>query len=119
LMVLGLLGMCNWMHKWYQPEKFAVDDVAAEFALTLESGLRSGPPRTGVWPRFSSLDEAFDPSERALRRARAELEQLETELSAARERLQDGLARPALRPVDPIRPAGTDQGMRVRKKRGH
>ena len=40
LMVLALLGMCNWMHKWYQPEKFTVDEVAAEFALTVECGYK-------------------------------------------------------------------------------
>lgn len=99
LMVLGLLGMCNWMHKWYHPERFTIDDVAAEFSLTLESGLRSGSSRAGAWPRFGSLEEAFEPSERALGRARAELEALERELAATRERLQDGLARPHLHSV--------------------
>lgn len=92
LMVLALLGMCNWMHKWYQPEKFNVDELAAEFALTLESGIRSGEPRRGAWPRFGSVDEAFESAEQALNRTRAELDQLEAELQSTRERLRDGLA---------------------------
>lgn len=92
LMVLALLGMCNWMHKWYTPERAAVDDVAAEFALILESGIRGATPRAGAWPRFGSLEEAFAPSEEAVRRARAELDRLENELTATRARLHDGLA---------------------------
>ncbi len=93
LMVLALLGMCNWMHTWYTPERAAVEDVAAEFALILESGICGAAPRAGAWPRFASLEEAFAPSEEALRRARAELDRLENELTATRDRLHDGLAR--------------------------
>ena len=100
LMVLALLGMCNWMYKWHRSDKFDVDEVAAEFALTLESGIRSGEPRSGAWPRFGSLEEAFAPTEQALCRVRAELERVEAELEIARERLRDGLVdRPVLYPV--------------------
>ena len=92
LMVLALLGMCNWMHKWYKPTRYSVDELAAEFALTVESGIRSGELRRGAWPRFGSVDEAFELAEQALCRTRADLERLEAELASARERLRDGLA---------------------------
>ena len=91
LMVLALLGMCNWMHKWYQPEKFTVDEVAAEFALTVECGIQTGDSRQGAWPRFASVDDAFESAESALTRTRTELEGLEAELLLTRERLRDGL----------------------------
>jgi len=94
LMVLGLLGMCNWIYKWYRPDAPdgpSVEEIAAEFALILESGIgMSGPPGGGR-PRFSNLAEAFEPAESSIRRLRAELERTETELRVARGRLGDGL----------------------------
>lgn len=95
LMVLGLLGMCNWIYKWYRPDaadQTSVEDIAAEFALIVESGIRSGERRDGARPRFSNLQEAFQPAERSVKRLHAELERLEAELHDAHERLRDGLA---------------------------
>lgn len=116
LMVLALLGMCNWIYKWYQPDavdRSSVEEIAAEFALTLESGIRPGDPSIGARPRFANLDEAFEPADQSMRRLRAELERLEAELSQARARLRDGLASGVeLRSVDnPADPAS-------RRKRG-
>jgi AcrR family transcriptional regulator len=98
LMVVALLGMCNWIYKWLRPEdadQVTVDEIAAEFALMVESGITvipNGDRRSGAWPRFATLDEAFEPAQLAVNRMRAELERLESELSDARERLRDGLA---------------------------
>jgi AcrR family transcriptional regulator len=95
LMVRALLGMCNWIYKWYQPntaDRSTVEEIAAEFALILESGIRSGGHHGGARPRFANLEEAFEPAEEAVHRLHAELERLEAELGAARERLRDGLA---------------------------
>ncbi|WP_079168006.1 TetR/AcrR family transcriptional regulator [Streptomyces colonosanans] len=95
LMVLALLGMCNWIYKWHRPDAAdpgAVEEIAAEFALILESGIRPGERRSGAHPRFSNLDEAFEPADQSVKRVRAELERLEAELSETRERLRDGLA---------------------------
>jgi AcrR family transcriptional regulator len=117
LMVLALLGMCNWVYKWLNPDaadQVTVDGIAAEFALMVESGISSGDRRTGAWPRFANLDEAFEPAERSVKRTRAELERLESELAEARERLRDGLAGSGLRAV----PAPTDPSPRTPRKRG-
>lgn len=94
LMVLALLGMCNWIYKWHRPDaddRGGVDEIAAEFALIVESGIRSGE-RRGARPRFANLQEAFTPADQSLGRLRAELERLETELTQVRTRLRDGLA---------------------------
>jgi AcrR family transcriptional regulator len=117
LMVLALLGMCNWVYKWLNPDaadQVTVDGIAAEFALMVESGISSGDRRSGAWPRFANLDEAFEPAERSVKRTRAELERLESELAEARERLRDGLAGSGLRAV----PAPTDPSPRTPRKRG-
>lgn len=99
LMVLGLLGMCNWMYKWYNRDKFDSDEVAAEFALILSCGINSNVSRQGVWPRFDNLEEAFTRSDQILRHVGTDLVRLEKELCMVRERLQDGLARPSTSPV--------------------
>ena len=94
LMVLGLLGMCNWIYKWYRPDAPdgpSVEDIAAEFALILESGIGMTGHCGGGRPRFANLAEAFEPAESSIRRLRAELERTEAELRAARGRLGDGL----------------------------
>lgn len=95
LMVVGLLGMCNWIYKWYRPDdadRLTVDEIAAEFALILESGITTGERRHGARPRFANLHEAFEPATQTVERLRAELERLEVELGQARDRLRDGLA---------------------------
>lgn len=115
LMVLAVIGMCNWIYKWHRPDddESSVEEIAAEFALILESGIRPGDRSGGARPRFANLEEAFEPADQSVKRLRAELERLETELDEARERLRDGLASGVeLRPVHvPVDPAN-------RKKRG-
>ena len=48
LVVFGLLGMLNWVHKWYDPTgRWGAEDVSAAFLTLLEGGLlrreRRGP----------------------------------------------------------------------------
>ena len=48
LVVFGLLGMLNWVHKWYDPTgRWDAEDVSAAFLTLLEGGLlrreRRGP----------------------------------------------------------------------------
>jgi AcrR family transcriptional regulator len=40
LMAYALLGMCNWIYKWYKPDKevFAPEQIAEHFIALLESG---------------------------------------------------------------------------------
>jgi hypothetical protein len=39
LVVFGLLGMCNWLHKWYRPDgKRSAAEIADVFVALLEHG---------------------------------------------------------------------------------
>lgn len=94
LMVLGLLGMCNWIYKWYRPDAPdgpTVDEIATEFARMFEAGIGGGRPGGGQ-PRFTDLAEAFAPVEDSIQDVRAEVERLAVRLGQTRERLRDGLA---------------------------
>lgn len=115
LKVVALLGMCNWIYKWLRPEAAdpaTVEEIAAEFALIMESGIKphgtagTGEPASGAWPRFASVAEAFGPAEAGIARLRGELDRLTAELAEVKERLRDGLAggvepRPVRTATDP------------------
>lgn len=56
LVVFGLLGMLNWLYKWYRPTGYwGAEEIAGTFADLLERGLvrRPGPRRLG--PRLARL----------------------------------------------------------------
>lgn len=103
LMVLALLGMCNWLYQWYQPERQSPEVVAAEFTTLLESGWLAGDETSSGWPRYTSVGEAMGPIQAALDRTRGDLERLEHEIAQADIRLRSGLVGPRserrLRPV--------------------
>src|SRR6267142_1220940 len=43
LVVFGLLGMCNWLHKWYKPQgALSPDQIADVFVDLLERGYLAG-----------------------------------------------------------------------------
>jgi AcrR family transcriptional regulator len=45
LVVFGLLGMCNWLHKWYRPDgKRSAAEIADVFVALLERGYLAQPP---------------------------------------------------------------------------
>lgn len=44
----GLLGMCNWLSQWYQPDgPFSHQQIAAMFAQMVEQGLLMSPASAG------------------------------------------------------------------------
>lgn len=46
--VFGVLGMCNWLYKWYRPDgALSADDIASIFIDLLERGYVSHPERPG------------------------------------------------------------------------
>lgn len=59
LQAFALIGMCNWLYKWYDPDRSAIspDDIAAHFIDLLENGYllngkQPGAARTpGAKPR--------------------------------------------------------------------
>jgi hypothetical protein len=68
LQAYAILGMCNWIYKWYKPDKevFAPEQIAAQFIALLESGYLAdqhqegrldSPPSTGNRPKMDSAVE--------------------------------------------------------------
>jgi AcrR family transcriptional regulator len=56
LVVFGLLGMLNWLYKWFDPAgTWGADDIAAGFVDLLERGLRRRPVPPAVRPRLARL----------------------------------------------------------------
>ncbi len=73
LVVFGLLGMCNWLHKWYRPDgKRSAAEIADVFVALLERGYLAEPapsPEGGdalarIERRLARLERALAPSRR-------------------------------------------------------
>jgi hypothetical protein len=46
LVVFGLLGMMNWVHKWYNPAgRWGAEEISAAFLSLIEGGLLRRKPR--------------------------------------------------------------------------
>jgi AcrR family transcriptional regulator len=67
LVVFGLLGMCNWLHKWYRPDgKRSAAEIADVFVALLEHGYlarvtRDDDALTRVDQRLARLEAALAP----------------------------------------------------------
>ena len=76
LVVFGLLGMCNWLHKWYRPDgKRSVGEIADVFVTLLERGYLAQPaerdgPLARIEGRLARLEAALTPSPPRTRRTR-------------------------------------------------
>jgi AcrR family transcriptional regulator len=77
LVVFGLLGMCNWLHKWYRPGgKRTPDEIADVFVALLERGYLAEAPAAGgandalarIERRLARLEAALGPGRRRPRR---------------------------------------------------
>ncbi len=70
LVVFGMLGMLNWLYKWYNPAgRWGADEISTAFLSVLEGGLLRARPRGPALTR-------------RLRRVREELASLERALDA-------------------------------------
>ncbi|HEX9125936.1 MAG TPA: TetR/AcrR family transcriptional regulator [Methylomirabilota bacterium] len=68
LVVFGLLGMLNWLYKWYNPSgRWGAEEISGAFLTLVEGGLLTAPRRG---PRLSAR----------LRRLRRELQSVERAL---------------------------------------
>ena len=68
LIVFGLLGMLNWLYKWYNPAgRWGAEEVSSAFLGLIEDGLlRRGPRRPRLSRRLSRLRRELIAVERAL-----------------------------------------------------
>jgi TetR/AcrR family transcriptional regulator, cholesterol catabolism regulator len=74
LVVFGLLGMCNWLHKWYRPDgKRGVGEIADVFVELLERGYLAQPAERDdalarIEGRLARLEAALTPPRPQTRR---------------------------------------------------
>ena len=73
LVVFGLLGMCNWLHKWYRPDgKRSAAEIADVFVALLERGYLAEPTATrengaalaSIDRRLARLEQMLGPARR-------------------------------------------------------
>jgi AcrR family transcriptional regulator len=73
LVVYGVLGMVNWLYKWYDAKgPLGPDAIAEVFLSVVEDGLavRRGRSRPALARRLARLRREIDATRRALERAR-------------------------------------------------
>jgi TetR/AcrR family transcriptional regulator, cholesterol catabolism regulator len=74
LVVFGLLGMCNWLHKWYRPDgKRSAAEIADVFVALLERGYLAQPVERDdtlarIEARLARLEAALAPPRPRTRR---------------------------------------------------
>jgi len=68
LVVFGLLGMLNWIYKWYDPRgRWGAEEISAAFLSLLEGGLvRQRPGRVVLARRMARLQKDLQQLSRAL-----------------------------------------------------
>jgi AcrR family transcriptional regulator len=66
LMTFGIIGMCNWIHKWYKHEKtpYTPDQIADHFINILEAGYikKEKGDNQAQLTQSSTMAEAYIPS---------------------------------------------------------
>lgn len=83
LLTYALLGMCNWLYRWYQPDgPFTQDMIVATFTRILESGCL----RSQTEPREFSLSEQFQRLETQVSEMGEELKKVSRHLRLKDER---------------------------------
>ena len=83
-MSFGIMGMCNWVHKWYKHEKmpYTPDQIADHFINVLEAGYikkKSGDNQTQL-TRSRTMEGDYIPStkENALKTVKTQCKALIT-----------------------------------------
>jgi AcrR family transcriptional regulator len=57
LVSFALLGMCNWLYQWYQPEgRFSADEVARIFISLVEHGYLHRDPQQEILKRLERME---------------------------------------------------------------
>ncbi|HTS93141.1 MAG TPA: TetR/AcrR family transcriptional regulator [Stellaceae bacterium] len=98
LMVLAVLGMCEFVAYWNRFVHFPRDQIAAEFSLIIEAGLVDDQRKLrGAWPRPETVPEALSAAFAELATVRHGVEQVGASLIRAQQQLEQGLAEPAAR----------------------
>jgi len=60
LVSFAILGMCNWLYQWYQPEgPLSADEVARNFIQLLEQGYLRADPQQEILQRLERVESAL------------------------------------------------------------
>ncbi len=60
LLSFALLGMCNWLYQWYQPEgSLSADEVARIFITLVEHGYLDNEPQQEVLKRLERVETSL------------------------------------------------------------
>ncbi len=71
LLSFALLGMCNWMYQWYQPDgPLSADEVARIFIAIVEHGYLQGDPQQAIVKRLERVENEIVNLQRTLQVAR-------------------------------------------------
>lgn len=58
LLSFALLGMCNWLYQWYQPDgPLSTDEVARIFITLMEHGYLHGDPQQEMAKRLERIED--------------------------------------------------------------
>jgi hypothetical protein len=69
LVSFAILGMCNWLYQWYQPDgPLSADEVARNFIQLVEQGYLRADPQQEILQRLDRVESALS----ALRQNRTE-----------------------------------------------
>lgn len=67
LLSFALLGMCNWLYQWYQPDgPLSVDEVARIFITIAEHGYLQGDPQQEILQRLACVETELSELRRTL-----------------------------------------------------
>ena len=60
LVSFAILGMCNWLYQWYQPEgPLSADEVARNFIQLVEQGYLRADPQQEILQRLERVESAL------------------------------------------------------------
>lgn len=62
LLVRAIMGMCAWLHRWYQPEEGQIEDIIVVFLGLIEHGClaaRGGEARSSLADRLRYLQDTL------------------------------------------------------------
>ena len=60
LVAFAVLGMCNWLYQWYQPDKMlSEDEVARNFIALVEGGYLRADPQSEILGRLDRVEAAL------------------------------------------------------------
>ena len=60
LVSFAILGMCNWLYQWYQPDgPLSADEVARNFIQLVEQGYLGADPQQEILQRLDRMESAL------------------------------------------------------------